>query len=532
MEKNYDLVIKNGNVIDGTGNPWFKADIGINQGKIEKIGFIEKRDARKIIDAGKMVVSPGFIDMHTHADYTMFAFPNCENFIMQGVTTGVTGNCGMSVAPTNSKSLGLLRTPLMAKDDYEWGWKTFKEYCEKVKEKKISINLIPLVGHGTIRAAVKGFDKSKASPEEIEEMKKLLAESMKDGAFGMSTGLYYPPGGYAATEELIELGKILKQYRGIYVTHVRQEATMLIESIKEGIRIGEENDIPVEISHHKAMCEENWGKVNYSLTLMEEARKRGVEVGCDVYPYTAGTGNITSILPIWALEGGIEGLLERLSNDEIREKIKEEMIDNERKGDKSPGFNRIAIAECPSNKEYEGKYIEEIIRDKNEINQPFEAFFDLILETKGDTSITVFFMHENDVKTVIAHPLSSIGSDAFATSPAAGGIPNPRTYGTFPRILSKYVREEKLLIIEEAIRKMTSLPASRMRLKDRGVLKVGFWADIVIFDPVKIKDQATFQEPHQYPIGIKDVIVNGGFAVENGKLTYNSFGKVLNANER
>lgn len=533
MGKEFDLVIKNGNIIDGTGNPWFKADIGINQGKIKKIGFIE-REGQKIIDAERMVVSPGFIDLHNHADYSMFGFPNCENYIMQGITTGVIGNCGKSFAPINSQSLELLKdyfSPYMAKVDYGWDWRTFKEYYEKVKEKKISINLAPLVGHGTIRAAVKGFEKSKASPEDLKEMKNLLVESMEGGAFGMSTGLVYSPGCYATTEELIELGKVLKRYGGIYTTHLRNEGSKLIESVKEAIRIGEENDIPVEISHHKAIGEENWGKVNYSLKLMEEARKRGVEVGCDVYPYTAGSATITSILPIWTLEGGIKKMLERLKSNETREKIKEEMVDNIRRGDEA-GFDMLSIASSPSNREYEGKYLEEIIKDKNKINKPYEALFDFILEIKGDSTLIKFLMDENDVKTIISHPLTSIITDSWPTSPTAGGKPHPRTYGAFPRVLSKYVRDEKLLMIEEAIRKMTSLAASRVRLKDRGLLKVGFWADIVIFDPVKIKDKATYLEPHQYPVGIKDVIINGGLAVENGKLTYNSFGKVLNANER
>jgi len=537
MKKIFDLLIKGGHIIDGTGNPWYKADIGINQGKIKKIGFI-KEDGQKTINAEGMVVSPGFIDLHNHADFSMFKFPNCENFIAQGITTGIMGNCGMSLAPTNSQSLELLKDYLslfLAKVDYGWNWKTFKEYCEKVKEKKISINLAPLVGHGTIRIAVKGFEKSKASPRDMKEMKKLLAESMKDGAFGMSTGLIFSPGCYATTEELIELGKILRKYGGIYATHLRNEGSKLIESVEEAIRIGEENDIPVQISHHKASAgKENWGKINYSLILMEEARKRGVEVGCDVYPYIAGNGLITEILPIWTLEGGIGKMLERLNNNEARKKIKEEMNIWGRGIATRQGkleFNRISIASCPPNREYEGKDLEEIIKAKNKINKPYKALFDFILEIKGDCNIISFSMHENDMKTIISHPLSSIVTDSWPTSPVAGRNIHPRAYGTFPKVLSKYVREEKLLTMEEAIRKMTSLPASIIRLKDRGLLKVGFWADIVIFDPVKIKDRATYQKPHQYPVGIESVIVNGGIAVENGKLSYNNFGKVLNAKE-
>lgn len=528
MDKRYDIVLKNGKIIDGTGNPWFKADIGITQGKIVKIGFIETEESHKMVDAEGMVVSPGFIDIHNHADYTMFGFPNCESFVMQGITTGVVGNCGASFAPVNSNTQDLFKnylSPLMAKTDCDWNWNSFKEYLDKIKAKKVAINLVPLVGHGAIRCAVKGFDKSIASYEEIERMKKILADCLVEGAYGMSTGLYYPPGGYANTDEIIELGKILKQYGGIYSTHVRDEATKLIESVKEAIRIGEENDIPVEIAHHKAMCEENWGKVNYSLTLMEEARKRGVEVGCDVYPYEAGSGKITSILPLWTMEGGIDSLLEKLTSNVKRKQIKEEMMYNVKRGDKAE-FNRIMIATCPANKGYEGHYLDEITRKKNR-NDEYEAFFDILLETQADASIVVFFMNEKDIKTIISHPLSAICSDAWPTSPTAGGNPHPRAYGTFPRVLGKYVREEGLLSLEEAIRKMTSMPASRVRLKDRGLIREGFWSDIVIFDAERIKDRSTFQKPHQYPIGIEHVLINGGFAVEKGVLTYNLFGSVL-----
>jgi N-acyl-D-amino-acid deacylase len=532
LEKRYDVVIKNGKIVDGTGNPWFKADVGIKQGKVDKIGIIESEEALKTVIAEGMVVSPGFIDIHNHTDLTMFGFPYCESFVMQGITTGVMGNCGSSLAPVNSKSLNLLKnylSPLMAKVNFDWNWNSFEEYLGVVREKKVAINLVPLVGHGAIRSAVKGFDKSESSQGEIEEMKKLLADSLLGGAFGMSTGLYYPPGGYANTKEIIELGKILKQYGGIYATHIRDEATRLIESVKEAIRIGEENDIPVEISHHKAMCEENWGKINHTLSLMEDARKRGVEVGCDVYPYEAGSGNITSILPLWTMENGSDGLLKRLTDSTTRKQIKEEMIYNIERGDKA-GLDKIIIASCPANRGYEGKYLHEIIKEKINSNEFFEGFFDILLETKTDASIIVFFMNEEDIKTIISNPLSAICSDAWPTSPVAGGNPHPRAYGTFPRVLGKYVREEKILSLEEAVRKMTSLPASRVRLKDRGLIKVGFWADIVIFDSERINDESTFQNPHQYAVGIANVLINGGFAVENGKLTYNSFGDVLSPN--
>lgn len=537
MEK-FDIVIKKGYIIDGTGNLWFKADIGIDKGRIKKIGLIKKK-GQKTIDAKGMIVSPGFIDLHNHTDFTILAYPNCESNIMQGITTAVVGNCGLSMAPVNPKNLELLReylSPFLPEGfNYKWDWKTLKEYYEKVKEKKFSMNLAPLVGQGTIRIAVKGFEKSKPSKEEVNEMKKLLSKSLEDGAFGMSTGLIYPPGCYATTEELIELGGVLKEYGRIYVTHIRTEGNKLIRAIEEAIRIGEENDISVEISHHKAIGKENWGKVNHSLRLMEEARERGIEVSCDAYPYTAGSGGITNVLPMWVLEGGVEKMLERLKSREIRKKIREDFIEDRviKNQIRDVGFNGIVISSCPSNHEYEGKSLEEIIKDKNRLNEPWEALFDFVLEVKGNCAkVTKGMTDEEDVKKVICSPLSSIITDSWAISPNAGGKPHPRAYGTFPKILGRYVREEKILRIEEAIRKMSSMPASRVCLKDRGILKEGFWADIVIFDPAKIKDKATYQAPHQYSDGIKYVIVNGGITVEEGKLTNAKFGNILKASKK
>ncbi len=535
MAEDFDIVIKRGDIIDGTGNPWFGGDIGIDKGKIKKIGLI-RENGRKTIDADGMVISPGFIDLHNHSDMSVLACPNCESYIMQGVTTLVVGNCGLTMAPVSPQRLELLKEyllPLLSQDfDYGWNWKTLKEYYEKVEEEKIAANLVPLVGHGTIRIAVKGFEKSELSEEEMGEMKKLLAESLEDGAFGMSTGLIYAPGCYSTTEELVELGGVLKEYGRIYTSHIRNESTKLAEAVKEAIRIGEENNIPVEVSHHKAKGEENWGKIDSTLRLMEKARERGVEVNCDVYPYIAGSTTISAFLPIWVLEGGIEKMLERLKSKEIREKIKEELVEDRVGGEnyfRDAGFDGIFISSCPSNKEYEGKSLTEIIREKNRLSEPYEAFFDLVLEIRGNGLTINFMLDEEDVKRVISSPLSSICSDSWAMSPTSTGKPHPRTYGTFPRILGRYVREEKILRIEGAIRKMTSLPASKVRLKDRGLLKEGFWADVTIFDPAEIRDTATYQDPQQYPTGIKYVIVNGGIAVEGGKLTYAKSGKILNA---
>ena len=532
MVEEYDLVIRNGLIVDGTGSPWFKDDIAIKNGKIVRVGKVKGRGEVEL-DARGLVVSPGFIDLHNHSDLTILAYPNAESYIMQGVTTAVVGNCGLSMAPINPDKVDLLKkylSPFLARDfDYGWDWRTLGEFYSKIEKQGTTINLVPLVGHGTIRIAVKGFDPSEPSKEELEEMKRLLRESLEEGAFGMSTGLIYPPGSYAKTEEIIELAKVVREYGGIYTSHIRNEGKYLIESVEEAIRIGEEAGIPVEISHHKASGKPNWGKVNATLRLMERARERGVEVNCDVYPYTAGSTTITALLPTWVLEGGVGKMLDRLKDREVRKRIKEEIEEDRMKGEnflKAAGWGGVLISQC-SVKEYEGKTLEEILKEKGMAHDPYEGFFDWLLEIKGDAAMVIFIMDEEDVKTVLSSPLSSVISDAWATCPAAGGKPHPRAYGTFPRVLGRYVREEKLLTLEEAIRKMTSLPAGKVRLHDRGLIREGFWADIVIFDPKTVIDRATYENPHQYPEGIKYVIVNGKVVVKDGELTGERPGKVI-----
>ncbi len=533
MDMVFDLIIKGAKIIDGTGNPWFKRDIGIVQGKI-KILSQPMVEAKEIINAEGMTASPGFVDLHNHNDLSVLAYPNLESHLMQGVTTSVTGNCGLSMAPVNPRNLDLLRTYLAAflkpGFDYGWDWQSVKDYFHKVEKQGISMNIVPLVGQGTIRLAVKGFDSNAPSPEEMLKMKKLLRQSLEEGCFGMSSGLFYPPGSYSSTEELIELASVLKQYGAIYTIHLRNESNKLIESVEEAIRIAEENDIPLQISHHKAAGRINWGKVNGSLKLMTEARQRGVEVNCDVYPYIAGSTMINSLLPTWVLEGGTTRMLERLQDKGERNKIEGEIAGETMHGEnwiKSIGWNNIIIGSCPANSKYEGKSLKQIFREKGSSKTPYQVFFDWLLEISGEAIMILFGMDEDDVKTVISSPLSSIITDAWATSPSGGGKPHPRAYGTFPRAIRKYVREEKLFTLEEAIRKMTSLPAMKIGLKDRGIIRDGFWADLLVFDADKISDNASFAEPHQYPEGISHIIVNGQVVAKNEKLTGVQTGRVL-----
>ena len=533
MARGFDLILKNGQVLDGTGSPYFKSDIGIKNGRIEKIGRVSGNAAR-VIDAMSQIVSPGFIDLHSHTDHSILPFPEAQSFVMQGVTTQVVGNCGQSMAPTSEKTLPLLqrylKSSLYPDYDYEWNWKSLAEYYERVEEQGTSINLIPLVGQGTVRLAVKGFDTTLASKSEMRQMKKLVSEGLEGGAFGLSSGLVYTPGSYSTTEELIELASVLGRYGGIYATHIRNEEDGLIEAVDEAIKIGAANSIPVEISHFKAMGRANWGKVKTTLLQLEQARARGTPVYCDVYPYTAGSSGVTSALPLWTLEGGVDKMLTRLKDKKLRRQIARDIERGTTTGIpmiKSSGWGGIVIAGCLPNASYEGKSLEQILRENGRLSDPYEGFFDWLLEVEGDARVILFYGSEDDVRTVMKHPLASIASDGRAISPKGGGKPHPRYYGTFPRVLGKYVREEKLLTLEEAVRKMTSLPASAFGIKDRGILKEGFAADITVFDPERVIDKATYENPHQYPEGITYVIVNGEVVVEEGKHTGRRPGQVI-----
>jgi len=527
----FDVLIKSGFIIDGTGNPWFKADVGIEAGKIKRIGKLSGERANRIIDAHNLAVSPGFIDIHNHGDYSILKFPTADNLIMQGVTTAVVGNCGTSPAPVSIVSLDLLKESMGYRFELDWDWRSFGEFLRRIEQNGTAINIAPLVGHGSIRAAVMGMEDREPTNKELQEMKQLLAQSLKDGAFGMSTGLIYPPGVYAKTPELIELAKVVAEYGGIYASHVRGEADTLVEAVEEAIKIAEEAGLPVELSHHKAMGRKNWGKVSETLDLMEKARERGVEVTCDVYPYTAGSTNLTALLPPWVLVGGAKEMVKRLKDPETREHIREDMEKGRSSWDsvwcnipKEIGWENIVISLSTKNKDLENRNLAEIAQSRNE--DPYETLFNLLIEEAGQTETILFQMSEEDVSTVVLHRLSMICSDGFIQNINSAGKPHPRTYGAFARIFAQYVRKGALTL-EEAVRKMTSMPACKVGLLDRGLIREGMWADIVIFDPQKIIDRATYADPQQYPLGVNYVLVNGKVVVEEGKHSGTLPGKVL-----
>lgn len=520
-----DFKIKNVRIVDGTGSPYFHGEVGVKDGKIVEVGWRVDGEAERVIDGRGLILAPGFIDSHSHSDTTWFLDRRGESKLMQGVTTEVTGQCGASAAPYGEK-----RRAAQMDSDTEEGvpvtWTTFAEYLDALEKNGVGLNIAPLVGHSAIRASVMGYDRRPPTEAELEEMKKHIVEAMEAGAFGYSSGLIYPPSSYADTQELIELAKAMAPYGGIYATHMRNEGLGLLESVEEAITIGREAKVPVQISHHKVTAEKAWGAVKDSLRMIEEARAQGVDVLCDQYPYIASATSLTSIIPGWAHEGGPKALLARLKDPETSAKLKQ-IVDESRAGG---GWNKLLITSVRSEKNRfaQGKRIPEIaaIWGVSEV----EAAWRLLIEEELEVGEANFGMCEEDVKTVMSSRLVMIGSDSSATAldgPLAKGHPHPRTFGTFPRVLGKYTREEKLLTLEQAVYKMTGMAAMRLKLWDRGVIRPGAWADLVLFDPDTIIDTATFENPRQYPKGIEWVMVNGVMVIEDGRHTGKFPGKVL-----
>ncbi len=521
-----DLAIRNGYVLDGTGNSWFRADIGVKNGKIVSVGrFVQ--NANTSVNAQGLTVSPGFIDMHSHSDDPLLVNPKAESKIRQGVTTEVIGNCGDSGAPINQtirkemKETGALLISAGVEIDYS----TLQEYVRKLERQGISVNVAPLVGHGNLRKMVIGYENCPPTARELQRMKNTLAEAMRQGAFGMSTGLIYPPGSYSKTTEIIELAKVASSFGGIYTSHIRNEGNRLLKAVKEAITIGEKAKIPVQISHHKAGGRRNWGKVKQTIRMMEKARERGTDVTCDVYPYIASSFGLVDMLPQWAHEGGAEKTIQRLKDPEANRRIRRDML----KGALSSAhWNRTMIARCPKHGEYQGKFVADIARTRRE--DPFEFVFNLLIDEKLAVRVVRFGMCEDDVEYVTRYPGAMIGSDgsALATYGRLGkGNPHPRNFGTFPRVLGYYARERGIITMPDAVRKMTSLPAQKLGLRNRGVIRPGAWADLVVFNPKTVIDVATYANPKRYPKGIEYVLVNGVLTLSRGKHTGALAGKVL-----
>ncbi|HTA24492.1 MAG TPA: D-aminoacylase [Terriglobales bacterium] len=528
----FDLVITNGHIIDGTGSPWYSGDIGIRGGKIAVIGNLSDAARTRTIDAQGKVVAPGFIDMLGQSELTIQVDPRVPSKIYQGITTEITGE-GNSAGPLNDAIIAADRATY---DHYHLNpdWRTLGEYFAKLEKQGIGINLASYVGATQVRRMVLGDEDKQPTPAQLDQMKELVRQAMQQGAVGVSTALEYAPAPYAKTEELIALAGEASKFGGIYATHMRDESNSVLVAIDEALRIGQEAHIPVEIWHLKVAGKQNWGRMPEVVAKINAARAQGIDVSANTYAYPAWFNDLSAFVPQWAHDGGAAKLVERLRDPASRARMRKDMEtpstewDNEWLEIPSPESVLIGVVQNPKLLPLQGKTLAEIAKLWNK--DPMDALFDLLIEDKAFTYVAVFGMSEPDVALALQQPWVSIDNDSSGTSPE--GIlgqehPHPRAYGTFPRILRKYVREEKKLTLEDAIRKFSALPAQRMRFTDRGVLKQGMWADVVIFDPATVHDLATFADPNQLSQGMEYVLVNGTAVIDQGKMTGAKPGKVL-----
>jgi dihydroorotase/N-acyl-D-amino-acid deacylase len=513
-----DLLLAGGKVVDGTGAPWYRADVCVKGDRIAAVGRLGDVRAKRRIDASKLVVAPGFIDMLGQSEDYVLIDPRAASKITQGITTEITGEGG-SIAPLNAR---------MIADNESWkafglvaDWTTLAGYWRAFERARPAINLGTFVGAGGVREMVVGNDDRPATPAELQAMEKAVAQAMEEGALGLSTSLIYTPGRFASTEEIIALAKVAARYGGIYITHQRSEEEEIDQSLDEVFRIARETPIPTEIYHLKTAGRAQWGRMPAVLKRIEQARAEGLDVTADQYPYAASSNNLTASLPVWVREGGRDRMLARLADPRQRAKAKaDHLAEDPYWADGGPSRILVTSVLNPELRRYEGKTIEEIA--KAEAKDPYEALMDLVVADRGNTGRVTFSMSEDDVRTALKHPLVSFCTDSGARAtdgPLSRDKSHPRAWGSATRILGKYVREEKLLTLEEAVRKMTSLPASRVGLADRGILRPGMAADLVAFDPLTVRDRATFAEPSQYSEGVPYVAVNGQLVVDEGRLT-------------
>src|SRR5579862_4323835 len=527
----FDLVITHGHIVDGTGSPWYSGDVGIREGKIAAIGNLADTPRKRTIDAGGKVVAPGFIDMLGQSELTILVDPRLPSKIFQGITSEITGE-GNSIAPLNE---AIIQSDRGGYEHFKItpDWRTFREYFARLEKQGMGINLASYVGATQVRRMVLGDDDVQPTPAQLEQMKVLVRDAMKDGAVGVSTALQYPPAPYAKTEELIALASEAAKSGGIYATHMRNEGDSVLQAIDEALRIGREAHIPVEIWHIKVAGKNNWGRMPQVVAKITAARAAGDDVTADTYAYTAWYNDFSAFIPPWAHDGGTAKLVERLKDPATRARIRKAMLtpskdwDNEWQEIPGPDAIMIGAVENSALLPMQGKRLSEIAKLWNK--DPMDTLFDFLIQDPS-TGVAVFAMSQPDVTLALQQPWVAIDNDSEGTSPEGllgQAHPHPRAYGTFPRILRKYVREDKALTLEDAIRKFSALPAQRMRLTDRGVLKAGMWADVVIFDLATVRDRATFDNPNQLSEGMEYVLVNGVPVIDQGKMTGALPGKVL-----
>lgn len=517
-----DILIRNGDVVDGSGSARYKADVAVETGRIVEIGPLAGSQARTVIDASACVVTPGFVDMHSHADFSLPVNPTAESLVHQGITTTVIGQCGSSPAPLLDET----RQQVIAQKGTEetslpWDeWSTFGSYLDYLGRIGTSLNFVPLLGQGTVRSGVAGFGATRPDEEQMSRMQREVVRAMESGAIGVSTGLIYPPGSFSSTEELIAFTRPAGERGGFYFSHIRGEGETLLEAVSEAIRIGRETGAAVQISHFKATGPGNWHKSAQALELIDQARDEGLDVTADMYPYLASSTSLSALLPKWAREGGKEATLERLANVKTRQQIAADMS--------SFDWEKVYIGKSPRNHAYEGHHVAELANESGQAPQDWTL--GTLSETELDLSMIRFSMSEHNRQVELRHPAMMIGTDGSGlanTGPLSQGKPHPRSYGTFPRILGHYVREQGVISLEDAICKMCGLPAQKLRWTDRGLIQKGYQADLVVLDPDSVAEQATYQAPHQYPVGIHYVLVNGDLVISNSTHTRARPGKRL-----
>jgi len=532
--RRFDVLLINGRIVDGTGAPWFRGDVGIVGDRISAIGYLSDTTAATTIDAATLIVAPGFIDLLGQSEFNVLVDGRAASKILQGVTTEITGE-GSSIAPVNDRMIGEA-TPSATHFGVAIDWRTLGDYLRRLDERsRPAINVGTFVGAGGIRNYVIGKDDRPATPAELERMKALVAEAMQQGALGLSTSLQYVPDRFASTDEIVELAKVAARHGGVYFTHQRSESARIFESLDEVFAIAERASIPAEIWHLKTAYKANFGKMPEVLKRIEAARTRGLDVTANQYPYTRASNGLDSCLPLWAREGGLEKTLTRLKDPAKRERIKRDMDDANATGWENQwyganGGDGVMLSSVLNNdlRKYEGMTLTEIGRAMGK--DPRDAVIDLVIADRGESSVITAIMNEDDVRSALKHPLVGVGTDSGAQAEdgkLSESKSHPRAWGSFPRILSRYVRDEHLLTLEEAIRKMTSKAADRVHLSDRGLLRPGMAADITVFDPMVIRDVSTFEDPKHYSVGVKHVFVNGRRVVADGAITTERPGRPL-----
>lgn len=524
----FDLVLKGGAVLDGTGTSAFAADIGISGESIAALDAVSPDQAKRVIDISGMHVCPGFIDIHTHSDGAIFTYPTDDSRVRQGVTTELTGNCGGSAAPLAGVRLSERRREILDEEGVKVEWTDLASYCARVEQEKISVNQAMLLGQGTLRQNAIGMENRPLTSDELKSVLRAVEEGMDQGAFGLSTGLEYTPGRYTPTEEIVAMSRVVARRGGLYASHIRNEEALLLEAINEAIEIGRTAGLRVEVSHLKAAGRPNWGKQRAAINLIESARREGVEVLADAYPYTAYSTGLTIFLSDWALEGGSSAMTERMRNEKLRARIRQEVIP--RVASDLGDYDLIVISSVRSekNRPFVGKNMQEIATLWK--LEPVDALLRLIEQEEGSVGYVGHAMSPENVELVLSNPLVMIGSDGSTMAPRGPALltkPHPRSYGTYARVLGYYSRERRLFDLPAAVKKMTSMPADQIGLADRGRIAHGKKADLVVFNAATVKDETTFEDPHRFPTGILHVLVNGVMVVERGNHTGARPGRVL-----